>query len=451
MSFEIQFAWLDGSGIRSESEAATWAEIGITLGEARVSELLDERLNSKRSTFFGAALPLAEWIVDCWPRLINERRGPALSAGAHPPEPSEGIATDLEREWWGFHSLRAARRGGAIPNLLFRRLDPGVFHVQAFSDSVALPPGISVRFLRDEAAKVPAEDVLRQFHGLVEGVLARLQGDESDRVATLRARWRQVVQPTAELAGRFGVDDESLEASDGELLRALLSDPRRDEITSLAEGLSQPLLADRLRVSRELLRELPERPEATPRWHEVTAAATRTSHGRPWLTGWSAAADFRELLRVSETEAPGRELPRWLEERCGWTREQQIFDLKKVPDGVDTIYVNERGFAPAILTSRQSDPLRRFRLAGALYHFLFARSEGRVSPRSPLLAEYAEANAFAAELLAPAARLRSFTPAGGWWDTRSVGEAARALEVSPRVIRHQIENRRLGRVATDRL
>lgn len=64
---------------------------------------------------------------------------------------------------------------------------------------------------------------------------------------------------------------------------------------------------------------------------------------------------------------------------------------------------------------------------------------------SPLLpGELSEANAFAAELLAPVKLLRQLAPPSGIWGVQHRARVARALKVSPKIIDHQIENRQLG-------
>lgn len=443
MSFRIDITWLEGAGVADPAEAATWAEIGIQVGTVPVSELLDKRLGVRRTTFFASALPLAEWIADCWPRLINERRGPSIGESSV----RQLFCVPADREWLGHHSFRAARQGGAMPFLIARRQTRGVFELRSYPDDGPLAPGLTVRFLRHAEEFVDENAFIGEIHRVVEAALARVGALNTARVRSLRERWAAVQTPLAGLTGRLGLDDDAISDGDRELILGLVEGEDLEVLLSLAEGGLGASVADNVDFSRKTIAHLPAAETASVRWHELEALTKASSHERPWMTGWKAAATLREAVGAPNTEAPGHALPGWLEERCGWSRKGQAFPLPDANAGIDTVYYHASDRMPAVMTSVTLGSARRFRLAGALYHFLFVRSAAPVAPRSQLLPEFSEANAFAAELLAPVARLRDYAPSGGYWAAASIRAAARDLAVSPLVIRHQIENRRLGHLA----
>lgn len=98
MSIDFKLEWHPAPGVTDPAEATTWARLEIRLNDVIVSDLLDLRENASRSGFFGSILPVVEWLVEAWPRLVHERRVPP-------------VGTLEEPEWRGFHSFRAGRQG----------------------------------------------------------------------------------------------------------------------------------------------------------------------------------------------------------------------------------------------------------------------------------------------------------------------------------------------------
>jgi len=84
-----------------------------------------------------------------------------------------------------------------------------------------------------------------------------------------------------------------------------------------------------------------------------------------------------------------------------------------------------------------------------LYYFLFLDGSGdrAVSDSHLIQGRLSEANAFAAELLAPAEVIRARTPPGRIWTRQQCRLVAKELGVDQRVVAHQIENRDLGYAA----
>jgi len=101
-----------------------------------------------------------------------------------------------------------------------------------------------------------------------------------------------------------------------------------------------------------------------------------------------------------------------------------------------------------VLTVRRDPAALRFRAARSLFHGLLGGRDRYIAESSVVRSP--EANAFAAEVLAPVKRLESRRPASGAWTESDLLATAREFGAAPDVIRHQIQNHReLGELALD--
>jgi hypothetical protein len=451
MTMRLDIDWLPSPGVEDPAESATWAEISLKLRGEVVSRVLDERLNAGRNGFFTSALPLAEWLVDAWPRLVHERRTPvslreALTLDAGKGDPSAGIPREGFFEWVGYHSMRAAREGGAMPDARIVRFDSDSFAVRMNPDLGSLAPGVTVRFIAGAEARVPAGDVKAELHRVVESVLARLHEVKSERVERLLGRWRVTQSEAAMVAGRLGVDDESLRPEEHAVIQDVLSDASREVLLGIAEGSAAPSLS--VRVSEALAvrgEEPPSVPAAKP-WARLEEALHRVRLDRPWLTGWAAASEFRTAIGLTSLDTPARRFPALLSDRCGWPEQRQVAALRAPPTGVDTVHLKRSNQLPIVMTATTTAQAHSFRLARSLYYFLFLGGGGdrAISDSRMIQGRLSEANAFAAELLAPADVIRAHTPPSRVWTRQQRQIVAETLGVDQRIVAHQIENRDLG-------
>lgn len=436
MTFRIAVEWEDGSGVRDEAEAATWARIETRVGDTVASQLVDERTPAVRKGFYGSALPLAEWVADSWPRLVHERRLPPRGS-------------DDWHEWAGYHGFRAARQGGAMPDLRVVRHSDDWVRVSCVPDGTALAPGITVRFISRAVEWVPLRTMQSALASFVEATLDRLGPVDSPRAERLMRRWRSVRDDrVAALAARLGLDDEAIGGPDGDALRALAGKDDAGVVADVAEASTAPSVAGRIEAAEQALLAVPAGTPVGERWRELVGRLVAERHDRPWKTGWRAARVLRQAVGAGEEEPPGERFAEWVAERCGWDAIRSLGDLPADLDGIETVHVRRAGRTPALGTRFLGRPEAvRFRLARTLYYFLFSRSGDRDSAvaDSPLRTrERSEANAFAAEMLAPVAWMRTVLPAGSTWSEEAVESAAGRAGVSAQVIRHQVENRRLG-------
>jgi hypothetical protein len=389
---------------------------------------VDLRASTVRSQFYTSLLPLAEWIVNAWPQLIQERIRPDHD----------------QRGWRAAHSLRSGRGGGPMPDVRIWRGSQHRFHVHAREDATT-PPGIGLSFVHNLTAEVSAETVTRQLARVVDAVRDRLRETDAWLYGDLTRRWQEAGTPRAEVGGRLGLCLEDLaELTEDELaaLAAFESDPR---LISIGESSSSDSLSDKLTAARELAAALPEPSTLqleTPAWQQLRPAP---EPGSPWQVGWGAATALRTRTQLDDNEPLGERLSPWLQRTFNW---QEADQLRSGPrrGGIDLIVLRPQGRFPVAMSPHRSDTARRFRIAKALYYAMSADDEELVvdSARTP---RSSEANAFAAELLAPRSFLARHIPSDRTWFEDDVARLAELCAVDTKVIEHQVQNRDLGRLA----
>jgi hypothetical protein len=145
---KIDLEWLDAPSVTDPGEGATWAQITFTVGPHCLTELHDPRTNSVRRGYHGSALPLAEWVARELLVFVAE---------------SQALTRNEE------HHFRVARAGGAMPDLVARRVDDETIGLELLPDSQL--PGIAVRFINAGRYRFQATDfdqALRAFLSVVE-------------------------------------------------------------------------------------------------------------------------------------------------------------------------------------------------------------------------------------------------------------------------------------------
>ncbi|HEY4242426.1 MAG TPA: hypothetical protein VGM88_21560 [Kofleriaceae bacterium] len=418
----IAFDWLSGHGIEG-ADAFTWASVSITV-DGELLTAIDTNLRTVRSDFATSLLPIAEWIVDSWPRLVEERRL------ADPVAPYE---------WLGGHCLRAGRGGGPMPDIRVSRRDEESFDVVVRADRRPLP-GISLEFVVERSTNVPSSVIQRELARVVEAVRERIRTGDPWLYDHMTERWARCRQDDVLAGGRLGLGLDAFEELDAADRAAITSIVGRPDLIALAEGSIRATIDERVQEALQFAATLPtatDLPVESNAWKQARFDVTA---GRPWRVGWDAAEQFRERTGLSITPL-GAEVGAWLAAQLGWPIDKQSRTLA-APRGIDMVTVHPRKRMPIAVTSAHRSEAKRFRIAKALYYAL--GSEESVVVDSARLARHSEANAFAAELLAPAAYIRSHTPPGGSWAIEDVENVAASCAVDPRVIEHQIENRKLG-------
>lgn len=413
--FSIDLQWLSAPSVAHPIERRTWAEISIRINDTLLTELHDPTTNSVRPGFYGSALPLAEWVATNALSLVHERREPRRDSEAW-------------FDWRDRHSFRVARAGNAMPDLFVRRLNADWAELQLRGDAPL--PGIAVRFLNQGTFQLGVDDLNRGLFAFLRTVQERLgSATEAGREVFDRAMSMLSADADSIVAARLGLPRGLTSLSDAEIVVAEASTAATDE--------------DRLREAREVARQLPPPRAPDSRWIELAERIGGSSQRpRPWQTGWAAARAVRAALGLTQ-DAPSHEVF----ERSS-VRVDDVATASSLGTEVDSIHVKEPGGPPRVVTIRRDQNAQRFRAARALFHGLYGGRD-RFIAESPLVRS-PEANAFAAELLAPVKRLESRRPENGSWTESDLVATAKELGAAPDVIRHQVQNHHeLGELALE--
>jgi hypothetical protein len=150
---------------------------------------------------------------------------------------------------------------------------------------------------------------------------------------------------------------------------------------------------------------------------------------RPWLAGYELARTLRRELDVMDTDQ--FDVSPWV----------GVGNVSGSSHGLQGLTVVNADRCGVVLGDQNSGTTaRRFGQARALGRIL-ARPGQRQFVLSAARSEDEKiARAFAAELLAPAAGIRSILDVLGRTDDTSMEAAARRFQVSPLLIRHQYDN-----------
>ena len=424
MTFAIDFDWLDGNGIEGPDRYC-WAEVGIKVGD-RTIEAADLRLRNVRDRFVTSLLPFADWLVEVWPRLTEER----TLEDPQDPHP-----------WRYCHSFRGGRGGGPMPDVRLRRRDVDTYEIASYEDEQR-PPGISLSFIANTRANAQARDVMRALSRLIEAVCEQLRMTDTWTFEHLSQRWAKALTPAARTAGRLGFTLEDLDELTQEDFKLLDVFASQEVWLSIAEVLSCRQLSELLADTQRITALLPSADDLLPESRKWQSARLESSGSAPWTIGWKAAELFRQRNSLDTLSPPGDELRPLLASKLDWPVEHQLQVLPGRRRGIDMVVVRPEGRMPRTLAWHVGEKARRFRVAKSLYYSLC--SNDRLIVDSARTSGHGEANAFAAELLAPRAFIEQHVPPDGYWTQDDVNDVAQRCAVDPRVIEHQITNRSLG-------
>jgi len=135
-SFAVRLAFIpdpDAGVAIDPADAASWGAIQIWVQGQNLCAHVDQGEVLQSAHWY--LLPLLEWFAENWNPLLHEEKLPnrnssetavaALEATRNPPAlagEAETVAWEEEQyEWRSRHSLRTARAGGLLPNIIIRR------------------------------------------------------------------------------------------------------------------------------------------------------------------------------------------------------------------------------------------------------------------------------------------------------------------------------------------
>ncbi|MGM0577602.1 MAG: ImmA/IrrE family metallo-endopeptidase [Myxococcota bacterium] len=348
------------------------------------------------------------------------------------------MRTPRAAEWFRRHNLLFARDGMAYPDLSIMRVDDQVGIVWNSDPADATLPG---RFLDSGAAVASRPAAEAELRRVVEAVLERTRTVADDPlVDELRADWDAVRQSMTDepllcsRLGMLGLDPYAPDLSEAlekhvEELDSSLSPLLVGDILAASTGETLP---QNVRAVHTMLEKLDS--EDSERLHPESPAVVPD---RPYAVGFARARWLRHRLGLSP-DAPVQDMDRVVSAALGSTFHLHQGDpVEADVEGV----VQANGAVGALLAERGDARSERFHTARIIHHALFATTPAhptRLLTRSHDWQQSAS-RSFAAELLAPAAGLEARLGDRVDWGADDT-DLARAFDVSPLVIRHQLTN-----------
>jgi hypothetical protein len=435
--FEIHVEWEESPGVKDPLLAQTWARLEFRLDGRPMTRYLSERARSVRSGVYGSVFPLAQWVADNWWFLLYEGlRHPSAMSSARAESPRSN--SNDAHEWLLRHNLFMCREGMAYPDLTIVRQEDRIA-LRWFADPATTTT--QGRFIDEGVATVGRAELESALEALVVAVLERIEETHEESADDLVALWAAIVDSRrneAKVCARLAMlgQDPYAECADEALEDEVNSMSFSDDIVQdLLSASTTASLSSEIRSARELLARLP----ATSESHapELPSFARRAREEiLPYKVGYSRAAEVRSHLGLSDDE-PLLDLQGVMERLMGGAPVQGWLARRERTNVEAAVQVN--GVA-AVAATERSESAKRFLLARALHHWLYAAS-GAATQRLLTKGQdwlQAASRAFSAELLAPARALSNRLASGGDWEQQE--ELAQEFNVNPKVIWHQVEN-----------
>ena len=434
--FRLDTEWLDGEGVNGAELSATFASLRIDVGGRPVTEIIDRRARTTRESVYVPLYPLAEWLVTNWWFLAYESDNPTKSG-----EPDFALR----------HALGASTDGYAFPNLTVTSSGARTRLVWGSDPS----PWTRIEFLNRDSAVVDRAEFLEVCADLVERVVRRLVAFEIHGTF-LQEEWAAIQAADAdessfcEVAAGLGWDPYDLvEKQQQQVVRLA------DELGEL-RGEAVPIIGttDPLGDAERILSAVQTARSNRLHLERLKPLAESVGEGQlrgsPWELGYDLARQARDALHLDGQ--PIRtldDLAEALGEDGGALN--QVFqplatlgDLRLI-DGV--VAGGEQG-SYAFGLRRAGESGQRFTFCRALGEAITSHTDALVTRGDT---ERQQRNrAFAAEFLAPSSGLRERI--SHWLvGPDEVDDLAEEYGVSPYVIRYQIGNHGIARLAGEPL
>jgi len=181
-------------------ESASWGALQVWVKDQNLCAHIDQGETLHSAHWY--LLPFLEWVVDSWNPLLHEERLPNRNLSETAVKSLEmtrlspALATDAEaaaweREWFEWrqrHSLRVARDGGLLPNIVFRRLRDEI-ELSWNDEPLAGTPSGFLFSSSGGSASIPPQDVAEPLFDVVSLAIAHLaeSNPSSARVQKLQA------------------------------------------------------------------------------------------------------------------------------------------------------------------------------------------------------------------------------------------------------------------------
>jgi hypothetical protein len=337
----------------------------------------------------------------------------------------------------------SAREGFALPHLTFHPTESQIDLIWRRTHA----PYSALEFLAEGEATVLKAAVREECTRLVEAVVERLNGipaEDRGVGSRLGSDWGVVKSVLAndeqkafsERAARLGHDPFTMEDQDAEQIEHLVSILPQPMVDDFCDAIPLGEITAGAETVRSFIEAAAPKAQPAPAWEQALRDLRNPTTGTPWRDGYRLASRFRSYLGLNG-HTPG-DLGTYLSEKVGAFVSEEFAP----PSGIDAISCRFHDSAPVFgIPGLLRDQRKRFVLARALGDFL-SFGESSLITHGP--SEHQQRNrAFAAEFLAPADALRNQIRVATMGE-EAVDELAAEFQVSPFVIRHQIQNHKLA-------
>jgi len=431
LRFDIE--WEDPAAAMGPELRATWAHLRIFVDDECLTEVHDLAARSVRNGIYLSLYPLAEWLAMHWWHLFYELENPRRT------EPAEYLRR---------HNLRYGRDGFAFPNLVLCPLNGHV----ALSWANSTGPSELVRFLSQGKSLLPAVDVEAGLKGLIETVIQRL--DQSDLPETiLHQEWREICGADAaerafcRAAAALGQDPYNLEDGVSEALlevSRLLPAAVSEDFFASAEV---SLLLDQARlVESALQKSAAQEIKLQPIMDLRRDLKFRAEARHPWEDGYAWARRLRQELKLNGKVAGNIEEVGIMLGLAPADFNRAVDKAGRVPAVFDAVMNLNRHQSPGFVLRPQNQVNLKFSFCRALIEYLAADQPGPALVATDYSLRQKRNRAFAAEFLVPAEELKQALP-GPYLGPDDLDALARKFKASSWLVRHQLENHNLARLA----
>ncbi|GAA3159996.1 hypothetical protein GCM10010466_58550 [Planomonospora alba] len=428
---KIRWEWEPAPHVRAPEHRVTWARIEISVGSEHVTLVEDRESSSSRRSIYCPLYPVAEWAAYNWWFLQADAR-PARALSLYTPGA-------YDKGQFRRHCLRASGDGFLWPNLM---IIPQGERTQVIwhADRSSVSPSRPIRFLTKGEAFPWRESVEQELTRLISEVLTRL-AEQGITGTPLEKEWEEIQRTDPEeaefcrAAARLGLDPYAEAAPYEGLILQAADDLKGNLLGDFLDAVEPAVMHDALEWVRAARSDIERAspPEAAEDLRRELRSREVPHGERSWETGWKQARAVRQVLGIGG---------------------DQVFPLDSYITSIDRQAADRAlhavggtvgGAGPvAVLEYERPMPSRRFTLSRALWHYLW-----ETDPFFLVTTAYTERlkveRAFAAELLAPAAGVSELL--GNAPETavpEDLDEIAEHFQVSPMVIKHQLENQLLA-------
>lgn len=417
--------WL-ASDASDSLERDTNAEIEITIGRNRVTEVEDIQSKTVRKTIRASAGLVAIWLLDNWWRLLCE--------------PDSAKTPDQDLNWGMAHAWPAIGGGYVWPNLVFSGSDGSQIFVECkrsfITDVDAYSP---IRYLNSFSASVSVKTFEESVTAFVELVLNRLTSC-GNRKNDLQEMWNDVQHERINLkAGRYrrleallGIDPDEEETLISTLL---LKWPKRIGLLALEEISAATNSAQ---IENVLLK-AKEASQSVKTFGKLPNLGHLDKGGDvPWQQGQSAAYALRTLWGFDFKPIKDADLADRLEINPATLNET-------TPSAPFSLAVKgKQDERVGFVLSRPRHESRRFDIARLIGDYVYCEVSDPLRPATNAITIRQKfQRAFAAEFLCPSEMIRDRFSVIPERNVRGdvVAELSVEYEVSEQLILHHMENR----------